>query len=52
MVFLNMYPLNRPVVMVPFAEGKFDGSGRLVDEPTRKRVRELLEALASKGGPG
>jgi chromate reductase len=52
MVFLNMYPLNRPEVMVPFAEGKFDGSGRLVDEPTRKRVRELLEALASKGGPG
>ena len=46
-VFLNMYPLNRPEVMVASAQDKFDGSGRLTDEPTRQRVKELLEALAA-----
>jgi chromate reductase len=46
-VFLNMLPLNRPEVMVATAEGKFDAAGRLTDEPTRQRVRELLEALAA-----
>ncbi len=46
-VFLNMYPLNQPEVMVALAEGKFDASGRLTDEPTRQRVRELLNALTA-----
>jgi chromate reductase len=44
-VFLNMYPLNQPEVMVPFAQDKIDEKGRLVDEPTRKRIGELLESL-------
>ena len=46
-VFLNMFPLNQPEVMVASAQDKFDGSGRLTDEPTRQRVKELLEALAA-----
>jgi chromate reductase len=45
MVFLNSYPLNRPEVMVTFAESKFDNQGRLTDEKTREKVRELLDAL-------
>jgi chromate reductase len=45
MVFLNAFPLNRPEVMVPFVEGKFDASGRLLDETTREKVKELLAEL-------
>ncbi len=46
-VFLNMYPVNRPEVMVPFAEGKIDQSGRLTDETARQRIKELLASLAA-----
>ena len=45
-VFLNMYPLNKPEVMVMFAPQKFDEDGRLTDEETRKRVSSLLQSLA------
>jgi chromate reductase len=44
-VFLNMYPVNQPEVMVPFVQEKIDEEGRLVDEPTRKRIGELLVSL-------
>lgn len=44
-VFLNMYPLNLPEVMVPFAQGKIDDSGRLTDETTREKIAELVKAL-------
>ncbi len=44
-VFLNMFPINRPEVMVAFAERKVDQNGNLTDETTRKLVRELLENL-------
>jgi chromate reductase len=46
-VFLNMYPLNQPEVMVPFAQEKIDQNGRLTDQKTREKIRELLEALVS-----
>ncbi|MBP7529997.1 MAG: NAD(P)H-dependent oxidoreductase [Syntrophorhabdaceae bacterium] len=45
LVFLNAFPLNRPEIMVPFAEGKFDETGRLTDETTREKVKELLAEL-------
>jgi len=45
MVFLNTFPLNRPEIMVPFAEKKFDATGKLIDEATREKVKELLVAL-------
>jgi chromate reductase, NAD(P)H dehydrogenase (quinone) len=45
MVFLNAFPLNRPEIMVPFAENKFDATGRLIDETTREKVKELWVAL-------
>jgi chromate reductase len=44
-VFLNMYPLNRPEVMVPFAQEKIDNQGRLIDPKTREKIAELVEAL-------
>ncbi len=45
LVFLNAFPLNRPEIMVPFAESKFDETGRLTDETTREKVKELLVEL-------
>jgi chromate reductase len=47
LVFLNTFPLNRPEVMVPFAADKVDGNGRLTDEKTREKIKELLESLAA-----
>ena len=34
-VFLNMYPLNQPEVMVPTAQDKVDKNGNVTDEKTR-----------------
>jgi chromate reductase len=44
-VYLNMYSLNRPEVMVPFAQERVDMDGKLTDEETRQQIRKLLEAL-------
>jgi len=46
-VFTNMLPLNKPEVTVQRASEKFDAQGNLTDEPTRRQVRALLEALAA-----
>lgn len=45
-VFLNMYPLNRPEVMIANASERFDDGGNLTDEDTRQHIRKLLKALA------
>jgi chromate reductase len=45
LVFLNTYPLNQPEVMVPFAQEKIDQNGRVTDQKTREKIKELLEAL-------
>jgi len=44
-VYLNMYPVNRPEVIVTFAPQKFDEKGKFTDEIGRKLIRELLENL-------
>lgn len=46
-VVVNMFPLNRPEVMVTFAQDKIGKDGRLNDEETRKKIRELLESLVA-----
>ena len=46
-VWLNMHALVRPEVIVNYADKKIDKNGRLTDEETRKRIRELLQALIS-----
>jgi chromate reductase len=44
-VFLNMYPLNSPEVMMPYAEEHVDENSNLTDETTRQLIRQLLEEL-------
>lgn len=44
-VFLNMYPLNRPEVMVPSAADKVDENGVLTDKTSRGLIKELVENL-------
>jgi chromate reductase len=46
-VYINMHPVNRPEVMVPFVADKVDANGRVTDEKTRQKVKELLVALAA-----
>ena len=43
-VFLNMHPLNRPEVMVPFAQDRIK-DGKVTDQKTRDLIRQLLEGL-------
>lgn len=44
-VFLNMFPLNQPEVMIANAAERFDAQGNLTDENSNKLIRRLLEAL-------
>jgi chromate reductase len=46
-VFLDMYVLNKPEVMIGGAAQKFDAAGNLTDERTRKSIQDLLAALAA-----
>ena len=44
-VFLDMYPLNSPEVMVPFAQDRFDKNGKLTDQKARELIQQLLQSL-------
>lgn len=46
-VFLNMYPVNQPEVMVSNAHQRFDQEGNLTDETSKKLVQQLLTELVS-----
>ncbi len=46
-VFLNMFPLNQPEVMVPTCQDKVDANGNVTDQKTRDKIRELLVALVA-----
>jgi chromate reductase, NAD(P)H dehydrogenase (quinone) len=46
-VFLNMYAVNQPEVMVSNAHKHFDQDGTLTDETTKKLIQQLLEELVS-----
>ncbi len=45
-VFLNMYTVNQPEVMIAKAQERFDAQGNLIDENSKKLIRQLLEELA------
>lgn len=45
MVFLNMFPINQPEVMIGNAGDKFDENGNLTDETTKDFIRQLLANL-------
>jgi chromate reductase len=46
-VFLNMYPVNQPEVMVSNAHKRFDQAGKLTDETTKQLVQQLLSELVN-----
>ncbi|MEO6392155.1 MAG: NAD(P)H-dependent oxidoreductase [Pyrinomonadaceae bacterium] len=46
MVFLNMFPINQPEVMIGNASQRFDDEGNLTDEATKGFIRQLLQNLA------
>ena len=47
MVFLDMYPLNKPEIMIPMIQEKFDKQGKLIDEKTKEKLSEFIEALVA-----
>jgi chromate reductase, NAD(P)H dehydrogenase (quinone) len=46
-IYLDMYPVNKPEVMVPSANEKIDENGNVTDEKTRRKIKELVESLAA-----
>lgn len=46
-VTLNMHALNKPEVMIASAQDKFDEKGQLTDPGARKRIADLVNALAN-----
>ncbi len=46
-VFLNMFPVNQPEVMIANAAERFDADGNLTHEPTREMIRKLLASLVA-----
>ena len=46
MVFLNMFPLNQPEVMIGNSANAFDAEGNLTDETAKGLIRDLLKNLA------
>src|SRR6476660_4613263 len=44
-VFLNMYAVNQPEVMIANAAERFDADGNLTDENSRKLIQQLLQQL-------
>jgi chromate reductase len=46
-VFLNMFPVNRPEVMIGGAQKSFDEQGNLTNEVSRKLIRQLVENLVA-----
>jgi chromate reductase len=44
-VFLNMFPVNQPEVMIAKAAERFDQDGNLIHEPTKKYITQLLQNL-------
>jgi len=45
-VFLNMYPINQPEVMISNAAKRFDQEGNLIDKNTASLIEQLLQNLA------
>jgi chromate reductase len=44
-VFLNMFAVNQPEVMISQAHKHFDAEGNLTDDAAKKLIRQLLEEL-------
>ena len=46
-VFLNMFPINQPEVMIGNASERFDAAGNLTDDTTKDFIRQLLQSLVN-----
>lgn len=46
MVFLNMFPINQPEVMIGNAGSRFDAEGNLTDEKTKEFIAKMIVSLA------
>ena len=46
-VFLNMYPVNQPEVLIANAAQRFSEKGELTDEGSREQIRKLLAELVA-----
>jgi chromate reductase len=44
-VFLNMFPINQPEVMIGNASERFDADGNLTHDATKDFIRKLLQNL-------
>ena len=44
-VFLNMFAINQPEVMIANAHKHFDEQGRLTDETVRKLIQQQLQEV-------
>jgi chromate reductase len=56
-VFLNMYPINQPEVMIAQAAEQVDAAGTLLDAHAQNLIRQLLRHLVGwsrllQQGPG
>ena len=47
LVFINMYPLNKPEVMITNATQRFDDKGNLTYAETKAHIQKLLVALVA-----
>jgi chromate reductase, NAD(P)H dehydrogenase (quinone) len=45
LVYLDMFPINQPEVMISHAMDRFDQEGNLTDVPTREQIIGLLQNL-------
>ena len=45
MVFLNMFPINQPEVMIGNAQDRFDAEGNLTHDAMKEFIRQLLQNL-------
>lgn len=45
MVFLNMFPINQPEVMIGNASERFDNQGNLTDDTSKELIRQLVQNL-------
>jgi hypothetical protein len=45
LVYLNMFPINQPEVLISHAMDRFDQEGNLTDAPTGERIIGLLQNL-------
>ena len=46
-VFLNMYPVNQPEVLIASAAQRFNDQGELTDETSKELIRKLLAELVA-----